>query len=190
MHVFPQPVLRTSRLLLRPFSEDDVDDVRLACDDEATQRWLPLPRPYTREAAAWWCREGAAQALRSGDGVQFAAEELDGGRLVGAFGLKSTDWRDGRTEVGYWVGPWARGRGLAPEALRAVCVWALRETPVRRISLLAATGNTASQRVAAKAGFVREGVLRGAGHTHTGRVDCVVYGLVPEDLPAAPEATP
>ena len=69
-------------------------------------------------------------------------------------------------------------------------MWALRETPVHRISLLAATGNTASQRVAAKAGFVREGVLRGAGHTHTGRVDCVVYGLVPEDLPAAPEATP
>ncbi|MEU8773157.1 GNAT family N-acetyltransferase [Streptomyces sp. NPDC048606] len=184
MNRFTEQVLTTERLVLRPFAERDVPAVRAACDDATTQRWLPLPRPYTEAHARWWCTEGAPASLTGGDGIQFAAEDARTGELVGCFGLKSTNWTELTTEIGYWTVPGARGRGFAPEAVRAVARWALTETPVRRITLLAATGNTASQRVALKSGFTREGVLRGAGTTHDGRVDHVVFGLIPGDLPA------
>jgi RimJ/RimL family protein N-acetyltransferase len=183
MSFLPIASLETDRLLLRPFTQDDAPEVEAACSDDLTQRWLPLPRPYTAESARWWCLEGAPRSRESGDGIQFAAEDRETGRLAGCFGFKATQWIEQRTEIGYWVSPWARGRGLAAEAVRTVCRWGLTGTPIRRISLLAATANTASQRVAEKAGFVREGVLREAGAVHGGRVDYLVYGLIPSDLP-------
>ncbi|MFJ8645337.1 GNAT family N-acetyltransferase [Streptomyces sp. NPDC093546] len=188
MNRFPEAVLRTERLVLRPFAERDVPGVQTACDDATTQRWLPLPSPYTEEHARWWCTQGAPESLTSGDGVQFAAEDAATGELVGCFGLKRTDWRELTTEIGYWTVPAARGRGFAPEAVRAVASWVFDATPVRRVMLLAATGNHGSQRVAEKAGFTREGVLREAGTTHAGRVDVVAYGLLPTDPPPRPAA--
>jgi RimJ/RimL family protein N-acetyltransferase len=50
------------------------------------------------------------------------------------------------------------------------------------LQLRAATGNAGSNRVAEKAGFTREGVARNAGTVHGGRVDLVVWSLVPGDL--------
>ena len=47
--IFPDQNLATRRLLLRPFSVDDVDAIVSAAGDELIQRWLPLPRPYTRD---------------------------------------------------------------------------------------------------------------------------------------------
>ncbi len=57
-----------------------------------------------------------------------------------------------------------------------------------RVELRAATGNLAAQRVAEKAGFQREGLARNAGFVPAGRVDLVVYSLVPADLPSSPWA--
>ncbi|MFG2301191.1 GNAT family N-acetyltransferase [Actinacidiphila glaucinigra] len=184
--VFPDTVLHTERFVLRPFTPDDAQDTWASCVDPLTQRWLPLPRPYTPEEAMAWCTTGSHALRASGDGIHFAVAERDGGRLVGTVGLKRTDWRVRTSEVGYWVSPWARGRGTAAEATRALAAWLLTEQGFHRLELRAATGNTASQRVAAKAGLRREGVLRDAGFVHTGRVDLVVFSLVRGDLAAAP----
>ncbi|MFF3946404.1 GNAT family N-acetyltransferase [Streptomyces sp. NPDC001902] len=180
--MFPDTVLRTERLLLRPFTPDDAHDTRASCEDPHTQRWLPLPRPYTLDDATAWCTTVSHALRESGDGIHFAVTDADGGRLVGTVGLKRTDWRALTSEVGYWVSPWARGRGIATEATRALATWLLAEQGFQRLELRAATGNTASQRVATKAGLRREGVLRNAGFVHTGRVDLVVFSLVPGDL--------
>jgi RimJ/RimL family protein N-acetyltransferase len=59
--------------------------------------------------------------------------------------------------IGYWVGPWARNRGVATRALRLLGAWAIRDGGVRRLELITHPDNLASQRVAEKAGFVREG---------------------------------
>jgi len=51
---------------------------------------------------------------------------------------------------------------------------------MERVELTAATGNRASQRVAEKAGFEFEGVMRNAGYTHHGRVDLCLYAITPD----------
>ena len=116
----------------------------------------------------------------SGAGIVFAIES--DGRLAGVIDLKHVNWASKVAEVGYWVAPWARGRGVASQATRAFSLWAIRDHGFERVELFAATGNPASQRAAEKAGFVREGVARNAGYVHDGRVDLVVYSLVPDDL--------
>ena len=63
-------------------------------------------------------------------------------------------------EIGYWVAPEARGRGVAPTAVRAVCRWAFSTKGLELIEWRAEVGNEASRRVAEKAGFRMEGELR------------------------------
>ncbi|MFD5559124.1 GNAT family N-acetyltransferase [Kitasatospora griseola] len=101
---------------------------------------------------------------------------------MGTVGLKKTDWRARVSEVGYWVAPWARGRGIAAEATRVLGEWLLTDQAFQRMELLAATENTASQKVVLRAGLHREGVLRNAGFVHAGRVDLVLFSLVPQDF--------
>jgi len=68
------------------------------------------------------------------------------------------------------------------EAVTAVTRYALTEAGLHRVVIRVAPGNTASIRVAEKAGFIREGVARNAGAVHDGRVDLVVFSLIRPDL--------
>lgn len=182
--MFIETTLRTGRLILRPFDASDIEETRASCEDALIQRWLPLPQPYTREDAAAWCTKVAPSLRESGDGIHFAVTDAGTGRLAGTIGLKRTDWAARVSEVGYWVSPWARGRGTATEATREVGRWLLTEQGFERLELRAATGNEASRKVALKVGMRHEGVLRNAGHVHAGRVDLDLFSLVPGDLPA------
>ncbi len=74
---------------------------------------------------------------------------------------------DLEAELGYAVSPWARGRGVATAALDALTAWAFGEG-LQRLSLLIAVSNPASSRVAEKAGYTLEGVLR-SKHQKNGR---------------------
>jgi ribosomal-protein-serine acetyltransferase len=176
---FPETTLTAGDLTLRPLTEADADDITEACQDAETLHWLPLPQPYTRASAEWFIGTFGPSQRESGAGVVYAIEAA--GRLVGAIDLKHVDWAAKVAEVGYWVAPWARGRGVASRASRTLARWAIHEHGFERVELLAAIGNVASQRAAEKAGFVREGIARNAGYVQDGRVDLVVYSKVPDD---------
>jgi RimJ/RimL family protein N-acetyltransferase len=184
-NVFPMDELKTDRLLLRAHTARDVEPtVRMFADDLA-RRWLTAPQPYTVEHARRWCTQ-TSHALRDvGDGVHWAITDRATGEFLGGIGVKETNWLHRTTEVGYGMGSWARGRGYATEAVLAVAEWILREQSFNRVALLAATGNTASLRVAEKAGFVREGIARNAGFSHAGQQDMVLFSMIPADLPPA-----
>ena len=187
----PDECIAGHGLVLRALGERDIEAVAEACNDPETVRWLPLPRPYGRPEARWFIDIFAPTTRASGVGIVRAVER--GGRLVGCVDVKRVDWAARTAEVGYWVAPWGRGSGTATGATRTVSEWMLRDRGFERVELRAATGNRASQRVAEKAGFVREGVARNAGRVHAGRVDLVVYSLTRADLglaqPTAAAAT-
>lgn len=84
-------------------------------------------------------------------------------------------------ELAYWTAPAARGRGLATAGLVHAAGFALRELGAERLWVEIDPANAASHRVAAKAGFTREGVLRAhCRDRRTGlRHDCVIYSLLP-----------
>ncbi|WP_406445484.1 GNAT family N-acetyltransferase [Streptomyces sp. NBC_00631] len=180
--MFPETVLHTGRLILRPFTDAAIKDPQASRDDALTQRWLPLPRPYTLDDATAWCTSVARSLRESGDGIHFAVADARTGRLMDTVGLKRTDWRAQVSEVGHWISPWARGRGVAAEATRASAQRLLIGQEFQRLELLTATENTASQKAAIKAGFHREGLLRNAGSVHTGRVALVLFSPLPHDL--------
>lgn len=178
IHRFPACEILTSRLRIRDFRLGDIPDLALAATDETIQRWLPLPKPYTLAHAEQWCTVTAPRAFEEGTGLELAVEDRGTKELIGSVRLKSTNWLTSVTEIGYWISPGGRGRGYATEAVGELSAWTFSSSPIERIELLAATENTASQRVAERCGYVREGVLRRAGITHLGRVDLVMYSLL------------
>jgi RimJ/RimL family protein N-acetyltransferase len=168
--------LESERLILRPFTTGDAEDVFDAVDgDFEINRWMPWARGYTREHALEWCAR-FAHADPAG-GAQFALEPLRRGRLAGSIGVHRADWERGTAEVGYWIAPWARRLGYATEATRAVTGHLLHRG-FHRIELLAAVANLASQAVARKAGFTEEGVLRQALPLPGGYADALLFSLV------------
>ncbi|MFF1839543.1 GNAT family N-acetyltransferase [Streptomyces sp. NPDC058231] len=70
--MFPETVVHSRRLVLRAFDTSDIPDTRASCSDSLTQRWLPLPQPYTLDDATAWCTTSARAMRDSGDGIQFA----------------------------------------------------------------------------------------------------------------------
>lgn len=169
--------LLTERLTLRPFAETDVEAVMAAGADPEMRRWMPWAVRQTRAHAITWCTVLAHEDPEHR--INFAIVP-EGGHCAGSIGLGRAAWESGRVEIGYWIAPSARRRGYAVEAVRAVTAYAF-DRGLHRVELLAATGNLASQGVAAKAGFTREGVLREALVIPGGRADAVLFGLLTGD---------
>jgi len=149
-----------------------------ACSDPTTRHWLAdLPDPYDERAALAYVHSREEEHAR-GAGVYWCAAD-DADRCVGWFGLMDLDRAAGSAEVGYWVHPAARGRGVATAAVTLVTAHAFEELALRRVDLRAAAPNLASIRVAEKAGFRRVGTCRGAERLGDGGyADLVRYELL------------
>jgi RimJ/RimL family protein N-acetyltransferase len=168
--------VRDEWLVLRPWREDDAPAVYAECQDPEIQYWIPvIPRPYTEQDA----RAFVTGALGFGP-YQFAVEE--DGRIVGSIGMGVNEvTRTGH--IGYWCARRARGRGITTHALRLLCRHAFEELTLERLELITDPENLVSQRVAERAGFKREGILRShLPHPDGRRRDSVMFSLLPGEL--------
>lgn len=178
-------------LHIRPFTVRDAARVVEACRDAETVHWLPgLPHPYELHHGEYYCARHSVDGWDDGP-LALAVADAASGVLLASVGPEGWEPGEARAEVGYWVHPDARSRGVASRATRAVSRWLLTEAGVRRLELLADVDNIASQRVAEKAGFIREGRLRDRVHGWrrpdgtndlTVRRDAYLYSLLPADL--------
>jgi RimJ/RimL family protein N-acetyltransferase len=116
----------------------------------------------------------------------FAVTDATSGEVIGSCGIGWSDRPQAVAEIGYWVRAGTRRRGVATRAVRLASDWAFAACGVERLQLRADVENGASQRVAERAGFQREGVLRSIRYSrrHERRVDFVIFSLLPS------EATP
>jgi RimJ/RimL family protein N-acetyltransferase len=147
-----RPTLSDGVITLRAPRDSDVDRITAACQDPETQRWaLALPRPYFREHAIAFVRYSAQEAV-AGRSYAFVAADGDD-RVVAAVSVTGG-------EIGYWVAPDARGRGVATRAVTLMRDWAREALGAERLHMQIHPDNLPSRRVAEKAGFVDTGERR------------------------------
>ena len=175
----PDPPLSNGKVALRRFGAGDAGWVTEACQDDELHRWLPLPRPYTERDARAYIR-GNEREWGEGTRATFAIVDAATGKALGSIALSIH--RPGLAEVGYWVRADRRRAGVATSAVRLLAGWAFRELRIDRLQLTTHPDNTASQRVAERAGFTREGVLRAYHPTSAGPRDAVMFSLLPAEL--------
>jgi len=149
---------RVSELRLEPIAEDHLDALEQLLDDPDVLRFTRLPDPPVPGYSVQWY--GRHQAAREkGTAEAFAAVGQDGEFLGWALAPR-IDAEAREMELGYLVAPASRGRGVGTELLRQLTSWALTERGALRLSLVIDVANVASQRVAERAGYTLEGVLR------------------------------
>jgi RimJ/RimL family protein N-acetyltransferase len=167
---------------LRPWRDGDLTALALIGRDPDVTHWMGLPRAY-RDADARAYLTSRYDGLHVGIRAPYAITASDDGELLGSIALAHFDWEDRRSEVGYWLASAARGAGHATRAVRLVSAWGFQTLGLARIELQAAVDNPASQRVAERAGFTREAVLRSRWTTYGGeRHDMVCFGLLAGEL--------
>jgi RimJ/RimL family protein N-acetyltransferase len=167
---------------LRPWRDSDLRAIVAACQDPEVPRWTRVPSPYGESDARAYLLQ-RHHLLDAGAGAPFAIVSTgDDDHLLGSIALIEFNWEQERAEVGYWLARDARGQGHVTRAVRLICAWGFERLRLARVALLAATGNAASQRVAERAGFTREAVLRSYMRTADGRQDMVAFSLLSSEL--------
>jgi len=182
----PQPdSLSEGAVTLRPWHEDFAPYLEERINDRAVAEFMDtVPQPYSLADAHEFI-ERSRQGWLTGDTTGFAIF-VDG--IEGATGGLGVHWNErehGVAEVGYWVAAEARGHGVATTATRLAARWAFEAAPdLERLQLRADEQNIASNRVAEKAGFTREGILRSSRYNARlqRRVDFIMWSLLRDEL--------
>jgi RimJ/RimL family protein N-acetyltransferase len=168
-----------TELRLEPLAESHLVDLERLLVDPEVLRFTRLPDPpVPGYAAEWISRYRAARA--DGRGEAFAAVGPDG-TFLGVALAPHIDPESREMELGYMVAPAARGRGVASEMLRQLTTWAFTEHGTLRAALLVDVENVASQRVAVRAGYLLEGVLRSSYFKQGMRSDTQIWSRLPTD---------
>ncbi len=163
---------------LREYAPGDAEElyraVRESVDD--VYPWLPwCHAQYSLVDAVEWIQ---ALARRKAEGTEYGfAIVSPEGRYLGGCGINQINRLHRFGNVGYWVRSSETGRGVASSAVRQLADFAFRTTDLVRLEIVCAVGNQRSQRVAERAGAVREGVLRDRLMLHGEAVDAVMYSV-------------
>jgi ribosomal-protein-alanine N-acetyltransferase len=118
---------------------------------------------------------------RVGRAGELAIADPESDAFLGWLNVHSFNERNRRCELGFWLVPSARGRGVGTAAVSLIVSWAFKELDVLRVEISTTPDNTAVDALAAKLGFTREGVLRKRNIELGQRVDVVYYGVLREE---------
>ncbi|OAA42608.1 acetyltransferase [Metarhizium rileyi] len=192
----PEPgtvLLETPRLLLRRYTPCDAPALSSAADHTEVAATLSdrFASPYTVEAASEFiatCGSGADPHYPTHGAIMLKPNTPDNRTsepvMIGGFGFRPLQDVSYRTwALGYFLTPWAWGKGYGTEAVAAAVRWAFETWPrLLRIDGEAYSSNPASVRVLEKCGFVREGVRREAAEKAGVVLDVVALAVLRGDL--------
>ncbi|HYU56802.1 MAG TPA: GNAT family protein [Actinomycetota bacterium] len=176
----PRTSIETERLRLEPMSGDHLDGLWAAARSSLPElrAWMAWSLETSPERMGAFVRD-SEEAWAAGRAYRFAI--VHDGEPVGVISVELHERMSHRGEVGYWMRSDLAGRGLTTEAGHAVVGFAFGQLRLHRLDLSAGTGNPASQRVAEKLGFRREGLARNGSSGEGGFHDVYTYGLLETD---------
>lgn len=180
--------IETHRLILRRFMPEDAEDMfaNWASDPEVT-RFLTWPAHRSAEVSRAILADWIPR-YEDGGYFNWAIQWKENGRVIGNISVVRLEEHTETAEIGYCLGRAYWGRGIMPEALRAVTDYLFDTVGLNRVGANHDAENPKSGRVMEKAGMKREGLLRGYGKNNQGICDIVSYGILRADRKPAEHA--
>jgi RimJ/RimL family protein N-acetyltransferase len=174
--------LTDGEVVVRDYAERDIPEILIAHEDDPGLHLLTGEDrpPSGAELGRAAEREAADRAI--GERATLTILEPGADTCRGQIRVHPVDWDQARAEVGIWLAPQVRGRGLGRRALRLAGAWLLGRCGLARIELLSGQENEPIIRAAQGAGFVREGVLREYVRGRGKSVDVVIMSLITDDI--------
>jgi len=176
--------IETERLLMRVPRAGDGPRVNAAVRESIDEvgRWMPwaVPTPEV-EATEKWCREAAAKFLAR-EQLHFSLYLRGTDTLVGNCGIHRIIWDVPLMEIGYWLRTSHCGKGYMTEAVEQLVRLGFERLEANRLEIRCDTNNQRSRRVAERAGFQLDGVLRSDSRGVDKQLrDTCVYSKVRDD---------
>jgi RimJ/RimL family protein N-acetyltransferase len=178
---FPVEGLTDGSIRLRLRADSDEPAMIAALQDPEIPRWTRVPENYDEEDAAEWTVERRRQH-EAGEGLHLVIADAESDEFLGAIGVHDIDRDEGRCNIGYYLARDARGRGVMTRAVRMLSRWAFENLPVERIEIPVIVENSPSRRVAERAGYVFEGILRSHTVIKGRRRDIAMHSLLRGEL--------
>lgn len=173
--------IRTGRLVLRPLQRAHLDQMLpLISVREIAATTLRIPHPYTRKDAEQYFEAMEAE-IDKGKMLRRSVFLASSDEYCGSVGL-NIEREHGRAELGYRIGVPYWDRGYASEAAQATVEYGFSELRLNRIYATVFAGNTASRRVAEKAGMRYEGCKRQHVSKWGKFLDVELYGVLATDF--------
>lgn len=169
--------LKTPRLVLREYTEDDCTAVLAYQSDPRYLRYYPwevrTPEDVRRFVRTFidWQSESPRRRF------QLAVVLRRSGALIGSCGVRRKPDDDGEADIGFELSPEHWGHGYATEAAMAMADFAFRELGLRRLSSWCIAENAASARVLEKLGMSLVGRLTAGEHFKGRDWDTLLYGM-------------
>jgi RimJ/RimL family protein N-acetyltransferase len=178
----PTEPLSNERVGLRLSAERDIPEILIAYQDDP-ELHVHMGQQRPPSGAELGRREEQAAAERAA-GTHLTLTIVDPGSDIcrGQIYVHDLDWDNERAELGMWLAPQVRGRGLAGPALSLAGRWLLEECGLERLQIVTEPDNEPMIRAARAAGFRDEGMLRGYRRQRGGRVDVAMMSLLRSDL--------
>ncbi|HEY7464723.1 MAG TPA: GNAT family N-acetyltransferase [Candidatus Limnocylindria bacterium] len=178
----PSGPYRTARLVLRPFTADDLDAFLEMHGDPEVTRYVPYP-PMTRQQAAerleriatWTAIDDQEQNLR------LAVELPESGEVIGDMSMWTMAHDRLTGEIGFVVNPSVQGRGYASEAAGELLRIGFEEAGLHRITANCDARNSPSYRVMERIGMRREAHFRQSSYEKGEWVDELVYAILADE---------
>jgi RimJ/RimL family protein N-acetyltransferase len=170
---FPEEGLRFDDLVLRLPNAEDLQGLAAAFADGELSEADNIS-PFSRDELA----QELSAVVANGELARLVVADVHRGVTFGGGTLHHLDSERGIIEIGYWLYPRARGRGIATKVARGLAEYAFT-LGIQRVTAYVSVGNLESERVLERAGFTREGVLRSMPKAGGGRVDKTIFSLLP-----------
>jgi ribosomal-protein-serine acetyltransferase len=173
--------VETARLVLERFNRRTADALYEAVSASLPElhEWLPWAHPgYKRDDAAAFVRD-SLEAWKEGRAYDYAVRTRDDpGAHLGNVSIWPVSRMSRTGEIGYWVRTDKAAQGIATEATDRIIRLGFEDLVFHKVTLRIAIGNRASERVAEKLGFTREGVLREELLIRGRWIDHTLYSLL------------
>lgn len=171
-------------ILLRQYQLNDIPMIVEAVRESAAELkpWISwCQHEYTEEQARVWL-ESLPESWEKGISYDFAMIDSTDRSYLGGCGINHIRWIYQFANLGYWVRTDRTGQGIASRVVPLLTRYAFEHLGLKRVEIVVAVGNKASQRVAQKAGAVREGILRNRVVIGENVYDAVMHSLIPQDF--------
>ncbi|MFZ2339166.1 MAG: GNAT family protein [Bacteroidales bacterium] len=153
------PVIETERMILKPITLDDIDDIYEFTSDPLTSDWLTW-YPHKTKTDAINFVNYVQEKYKKNQPAQWAVKLKANNKIIGICGFISFSEEHLNGEVAYVLSPLYWNKGYLTEALKEIIKFSFTQLNLVRIEAKCEIGNLASEKVMQKAGLMQEGIFR------------------------------
>ena len=182
MTALARTTLRDDAIALEPLAQRDADGMLALTRVDDVMAYTRVPAGADAAFVRDWIGR-YERGWEDGGSAGYSIRDAGTDEFLGFAAAVRLELEERQAELGYMVVPHARGRGVARRSLELLTRWCFEDLRLERLELRIDPGNAASVRIAERAGYRLEGVLRNLYFKDGLRCDVGVWSLLPDEFP-------